>query len=641
MTGSPGGAREPVSRVRRTLQQIALAIAGLGLIGVPLLFVSGGFDLQLPGFEIRAHRPVRAFWLFVIGLVAFLALGGRIALDRRSLAASLDWHLTQWERVLVSLLPPARVVVFAVAAVVAVLGYVYGTKSAAGADAYGYVSQADLWLAGRLSVPQPFTTEVPWPRARDTFTPLGYKPAVEGAPAIVPIYSPGLPLIFAAFKAVGGHGALFLVVPLLGALLVVTTYGIGCRLGSAGAGLIGALLVATSPAVLFMLMPPMTDVPVAAMWAASFYVLTGAGGGWRAFSAGLLAGIAVMIRPNLVPLAACAGLYYVPDLFPRERRWQAVRHGLLFGLGLLPAVAAVAVINNELYGSPFLSGYGRLSDLFAWRHIPRNFPLYYSWFVETQSHAGLLGLAALLAPVRWIWPGLPDRRRVVIAALIVYSLWAQYLAYLVFDQWWYLRFLLTAWPFIMVGVGAVAMLLWRWNGRLLRTGVVAGIAVLLAFQAGILGTVTVFNQWPGERRYIAVADMVQQLTPPNSVIWCMQHSGSIRYYGGRMTIRYDNMDRAWLDRAVAWLAERGVSSYLLVETWEMPELARRFPGSEAVGRLHEPPLAIYEEPGKLFLFDLSSPEPPLSTQMFTGVDAGLAAAPPGPVPTLVLPPRTN
>jgi hypothetical protein len=487
-----------------------------------------------------------------------------------------------------------------------------------------------------MASPQPFASQVPWPRARDTFVPLGYKAVFrQDIPSIVPTYSPGLPLIFAAFKAIGGHDAMFLVLPLLGALLVLVTYGIGQRLGSPGAGLIGAALVATSPTVLFMLMPPMTDVPVAALWAAAFYVMTGPGAG-RALAAGVIAGIAVMIRPNLVPLAACAGLYYLPDLFRREPRRRALRHGLLFTLGLLPGVVAVGAINNDLYGSPFLSGYGRLSDLFAWAHVRPNFALYYTWFVETQSHVALLGLAAILVPARWLWPRVPERRRVVIAALFVYSVWAQYLAYLVFDQWWYLRFLLTGWPFIMVGVGAVAMAFWRSGGRLVRAGVVAGVVLLLLFQAGIVSTATVFNQWPGERRYIAVAQMVQRLTPPNSVIFCMQHSGSIRYYGSRMTLRYDQLDRLWLDRAVDWLGERGVRSYLLLEPWEIPNVISRFPGSRAVARLEATPLAIYEEPGKLFMFDLSAPEPPLATQTFTGVDTGLGATPPQPAPTLML-----
>jgi len=252
----------------------------------------------------------------------------------------------------------------------------------------------------------------------------------------------------------------------------------------------------------------------------------------------------------------------------------------------------------------------------------------------------LAGLAALLLPVRWLWPGLRDRRRLVMAALFVYSVWAQYLAYLVFNDWWYLRFLLIAWPFMMVGVGAVAMAMWRPAGTLTRAGVAAGVMALASFQAYIVEDRSLFGQWSEERRYVSVAQMVQRLTPPNSVILSMQHSGAIRYYGGRMTMRYDFLDSAWIDRVVAWLGDRGVRTYLAAEPWELPDVRRRFGTSAAAVTLDGPPLAIFEHPGKLFLFDLSDASHG-PTEMVTGVDRSLRAVPPGPAPTLVFQPRPN
>jgi hypothetical protein len=559
----------------------------------------------------------------------------------QNVTAAFEWIGTSWDRYVIRWVPSARLTVAAVSLLIVLLGAIYGTRSAGGADAYGYVSQAtDIWLAGRLFIDQPFADEVPWPRARDTFMPLGYKGVFhDEVPSLVPIYSPGLPLIFAAVKGAAGLDAMYLVVPLFGGLLVLATYGIGCRLGSPAAGFIGAMLVAASPAVLFMLMPPMTDVPVAAAWAAVFYLLTG-GTGRHALAAGMTSAAAVLIRPNLVPLAAFAGLYYLPALLSRTARGAAVRRALLFALGLLPGVLTVGFLNDTWYGSPFLSGYGRLSDLFAWEHIGPNARNYLTWLVESQSPAALAGMAALLVPTRWLWPGLTERRRLILAALIVYSTWAQYLAYLVFEAWWYLRFLLTAWPFMMIGVGAIAMTLWNRGGRLLRAAAAVGVASLLLFQLGVVGEVTIFNQWSGERRYIAVARMVERLTPPNSVIFCMQHSGTVRYYGARMTLRYDQLDRAWFDRAVEWLEERGARPYLLVEPWELPEVTTRFAGAGRLEALARPPLAIYEEPGRLFLFDLTGTVSG-RTEIVTGVDAGLRAIPQGLAPTLSLRPRAE
>jgi hypothetical protein len=609
-----------------------------GLVAVPALYVSGGFEVWLFGVEIRAHRPLRALWLFAFGSVAFVALGGRLTAAGRNASASFHGLIAAWDRHVWPRLPSPRTVVVATALTVSLLGAIYATKSAGGADAYGYVSQAtDIWLAGRLFIDQPFVAEVPWPRARDTFMPLGYKAVFhDEVPSLVPTYSPGLPLIFAAIEAVAGWDAMFLVVPILGGLLVLATYGIGCRLGSVGAGLIGAMLVACSPAVLFMLMPPMTDVPVAAVWAAACYLLMGRGAP-HALAAGLASAVAVMIRPNLVPLAAIAWAYYLPEVIARESRGRGIRRASLFTLGLLPGVVAIGVLNTIWYGSPWLSGYGRLSDLFAWSHIAPNFWRYGAWLGETQSAVAFVGLAAVLIPARWLWPGLVERRRLVTAALFVYAMWAQYLAYLVFDAWWYLRFLLTAWPFMMVGVGAAAMAMWRWGGRSTRLVVAGGVASVLLFQAGVVRDKPIFNQWSGERRYIAVADMVHRLTPPNSVIFSMQHSGTIRYYGERMTLRYDQLDQGWLDRAVDWLADHGAHPYLVVEPWELADVTRRFAGAATLARLEEPPVAVYEEPGRLFLFDLLAA--PDATSVVTGIDEGLSAVRPAPPPRLVFEPR--
>jgi hypothetical protein len=639
MSDTRSAATPSESPVRRRLRQTSFVLALVGLLMVPALYVSGGFEVWILGVEVRAHRPLRALWLFALGAAGFVAFGGRLSAAPHGAMAAFHGLIAAWDRHVVPWLPSHRGTVVTVALTVVLLGATFGTKSAGGADAYGYVSQAtDIWLGGRLFIDQPFAADVPWPRARDTFMPLGYKAVFhDDVPSLVPTYSPGLPLIFAVVKAIGGLDAMYLVVPLFGGLLVLTTYGIGCRLGSRDAGLIGALLVAASPAVLFMLMPPMTDVPVAAAWAAAFYLLTGAGTR-HALGAGLASSVAVLIRPNLVPLAVIAGLYYLPEVVSRATRARGVRRGLLFTAGVVPGMAAVAVLNTIWYGSPFLSGYGRLSDLFAWSHITPNFWRYLSWLLETQSPVALAGLAALLIPSRWLWPGLVERRRLVTAALFVYSIWAQYLAYLVFDAWWYLRFLLTVWPFMMVGVGAAAMALWRPGGRAMRLGVTAALAALLLFQVGIVRDKPIFNQWSGERRYIAVARMVERLTPPNSVIFSMQHSGTIRYYGERMTLRFDQLEPSWLDRAVAWLADHQAHPYLLVEPWEIEDVRRRFAGSETLARLDEPPVAVYEEPGRLFLFDLLGQSPgPAAT--VTGVDEGIRAVPPGPPPRVVFDPR--
>src|SRR5205814_663317 len=55
----------------------------------------------------------------------------------------------------------------------------------------------------------------------------------------------------------------------------------------------------------------------------------------------------------------------------------------------------------------------------------------------------------------------------------------------------------------------------------------------------------------GERRYADVGTYIQQALPRNAVIFAVQESGSVRYYSGRMTIRWDLVDRDWTSRAAA------------------------------------------------------------------------------------------
>ena len=100
-------------------------------------------------------------------------------------------------------------VALATAATSFVIAIQYGAFVAGGGDSSGYVSQADLWLKGDLLVePRPWSEMAEHPRSAWLFCPLGYRPGpVRGT--IVPTYSPGLPLMMAAFLAgVAASGAL-------------------------------------------------------------------------------------------------------------------------------------------------------------------------------------------------------------------------------------------------------------------------------------------------------------------------------------------------------------------------------------------------------------------------------------------------
>jgi hypothetical protein len=387
--------------------------------------------------------------------------------------------------------------------------------------------------------------------ARWTFTPLGYRPEPSGY-RIVPMYPPGLPMLMAAGKAIAGQCGLFYVVPLSGGALVFATYWIGRRIGRPLVGVAAAWMVATSAAMLFMLMAPMSDVPAAAAWAIAVALLL-AGTPATALAAGVAAAVAILIRPNLAPLAAVLGLWIL---------WRNVvqRKGLTALWFLLAASAGpivIAVVNARLYGSPLASGYGDLSDAYSLAHVLPNLRRYPLWIATAETPLALAGLACLLIPVNRLWPTRESREARRLLAGVAIVVWVSYLLFVPWDAWWYLRFLLPSWPMMAIGTASLLAAAFRTSAirwRLAAVAITAAIGLAGLAQAVRHG---VLSEARGEAKYIEVAKTVDAITLPDDVIISAQHSGSIRYYAGRLTLRWDYVDPIWLDRTVEWMADHG------------------------------------------------------------------------------------
>jgi hypothetical protein len=277
----------------------------------------------------------------------------------------------------------------------------------------------------------------------------------------------------------------------------------------------------------------------------------------------------------------------------------------------LPGCLFIAWINNRLYGSPLASGYGSLPALFSLSHVPINLERYGVWLVQSQTPLAVVGVAALLLPLKWIWPARDQRQAALLLGTCVVVVWALYLIYLPFEAWWFLRFLLPAWPPMCLGAAAIM-------GRVARTQRVWGRVAACAILAGVgahnlyyASTHGAFPSGEGEHRYVSIAKMVEQATDPTAVIFTGQHSGPIRYYAGRTIVRFDILDAAWLDRAVQWLNSQGRRPYFLLEEWEMTAFQERFARSNALGTIALAPIVDYRAPGvpgRVYLFDPSRPE---------------------------------
>jgi hypothetical protein len=499
---------------------------------------------------------------------------------------------------------------------VVLVGVVYGTWVAGGMDSYGYVSQSDRWLSGQLVVPEPDAAAVPWPNAIETVVPIGYVVAPDKTSS-APYYSPGLPLLMALARIVGGYCAIFWVVPISGGLLVAATFAIGRQVRNDTTGLAAAALVATSPALLFMSTSPMSDVPGAAFWALALAGTVGRGplSLKRAGASGLAAGIAILIRPNLVPLAALIALYLL--LRPRvDRTWRDnVQAALAFSLVVVPFCLFMAWIHTAWFGSPLKTGPGDLTaGLFSTANILPNLVLYPSWFIATQTPLALVGVAALFLPIDRLWQSRERAAVAVLFAAMTVVVVFLHCLYLPLDEWWYLRYLLAVWPAIFVGLALVLSLAWESGRPGLKLGALVVLASLCLFGLRMATTRGAFKNAPGERRFIEAAKLVAARTEPDAVILAYQHGGTVRYYAGRQTIRYEWIPSDWLERALAWLASQGRHAYVLLDDYEVDAFKQHFATQGAVGALDRRLVFVSRGAGpSVYFYDLTAShgdEPP-------------------------------
>lgn len=550
---------------------------------------TGGISWAVGPLDVRVHRPWRLLGAGFGLVAAAVWLGGA----RLRAVSARAWDARERH---------AGWVAAAAAATAMAVGLVKGTRVAGSADSYGYVSQALLWLKGLPVQPEPLAAAVPWPHAEWSLSPLGFRPGVEPG-IIVPTYPPGLPLAMAASAGIGGPGAVYWVVPLLGAAAVWLTYLLGRRCTDAVSGAAAALLVAASPVFLYQLVQPMSDVPVTAWWLLSLW---GAAAGLPAV-AGLGAAAAVLTRPNLAPLAALVMAAVLAHAFSRHRGPRTVlRAATVYALPLAAAVAFLAWLNARLYGSPFLSGYGTAAGLFAAGNVPVNAGRYLRWLLDTQTPVVLLGLAAPL--MAWFrrrrTPGMPSSAPGWLGLAFVALVTACYLPYSPFEEWWYLRFLLPALPVLLILASSVLLRLVSTTPAAVRAPLlVAGVALLGWHYVATARERSAFALDRLESRYLTAGAFASHELPRNAVLLSVQESGPLRMYGLRTTIRFDHLDPQGLDNAVQFLDRAGHQPYFVLEAWEETQFRDRFARSSPLGLLDWPPIAEVGRPVKVRFYD--------------------------------------
>jgi len=467
-------------------------------------------------------------------------------------------------------------------------GLRYGALVAGGADSYGYVSQAFLWRHGLPIVQQTVVRQSPWPLAAETWAPLGYRPSPRLRDAIVPVYAPGLPLLMALLQAIAGPCGAFLVVPLCGALAVGLTFTLGRRLFDAPAiALWGAALVATSPIFLYQLMNAMSDVPITAAWTLALVL---AMSGWP-LASGMAMSVAIAIRPNLAALAVIVAAWIAMTGGTSAEAPRQRGHLAWFLIGVAPAVLGIGWLNTRLYGSPVTSGYGATGDLYSIGFLSTNVRQFAGWMMESETP--VVALAALYFVVPRLFPPARIRSARLLLGGSMGAAMLSYLFYRPFDAWWYLRFLLPMWPVMMLlTAAALESMARRWLRPVYPVAIAAAVAWLAWHGVRTAADRWAFDLGRGERRYVDVARFIAAHTEPDAVILSAQHSGSLRVYARRLTLRYDVLDEAWLDRTVEHLRSSGRRPYFVLDGGEVEAFKRRFGGPNRLGALDWPPIAM-------------------------------------------------
>jgi len=537
----PGISRNINDTLSATVQWL---LAGL-LSATLWVALTGGGRLDLGRLTLSLRGWDRPLGLFFILLVGFALWGWR-----------RHPHYTVSEVAGAS--GVARIGLLSLVMLVPALWVTYLDAAAGGLDSYGYVSASLLLASGHLQTVQP-SVWLGIPDAIKALTPLGYLPSLDGT-AIVPEFPLGLPAVMALFLRLFGAIGPFLVAPVLATGCVVLTFVLVRRVTSIEGALLAAILVAVQPVFFGYAIQPMSDV------AATFWIVLAVTLLMRerpySLLAGLAAGLALWTRPPL-GLAALA-LPFLPITKGTNRP--------AYALGFAPGLVALMGVQWVLYGGPFASGHGTADSLFSFDMLAHNLGAHARWLIVENTP--LLPLALVVA---WRF----GHRRFLWSALALFVLvTAPYLLYRVpFDDWEMQRFLLPGLVFLLMSAadGTQAFFA-RVLPRATAPLATLALAALLAFASHtFLGNRGVYRLADSESKFPRVGAWFSAKARAGDVVLAALHSGSIRYYSDRTTIRWDQLTLDTLPAVVRAIEARGGVAYLTLDgNTERAQFAQRF-----------------------------------------------------------------
>jgi hypothetical protein len=453
--------------------------------------------------------------------------------------------------------------------------------AAAGPDSSGYMNEARLIASGRVRmVIEPLRTLGLDDSYGHLFTPFGFMVGRNGT--MVPTYPAGAPIHLAIAALLGGWNlAPFLVGPLAAIGTLVLMYVVGRQLELASwLSAAGAAALAAAPVMITHAVQPVSDV-LATFWALAAISAALRANEKRGFAliAGAAFGIGVWVRPTnfLMALPLAFALRWRPS-----RLLPAVAAALPFGVGLM-------LLNADLYGNPLRTGYGSLIDVLSWHALRKGFPLYITWIRDMLTPLVFpVGLFVVLD--RRVDPWLRWLLAVWFAVFFIF-----YCLYDINDGWWCTRFLLPAFPPLILGTLLVMrdllpLILGRRRPWLTVGAALVLIAIILRMQVTQNKVLETLEIGRIDTTYpLSVAWAGRQL-PGNALVATGLMSGAFFYYQNRFTIRWDQMDNDSFQLMRAYALNAGLQWYALLSDVEIKpaDFPKRFQGQwTAMGRFRD------------------------------------------------------
>jgi len=445
-----------------------------------------------------------------------------------------------------------------------------------GADSSGYLNAAWRLRHGNMVEPvrglELFSLD---DQLSHLFRPLGFTWGGQ-RDTQVPFYPLGMPLHMAASAGVFGWNAgPFLVSPAAAILGVILIFLLGRQFGlSRFDSAAGALILALSPAYLFIGLQPLSDV-LATMWimaAVLAGLLSRRRAGWAAMS-GMAFGLSVLVRPS-------DALLIFPMLLALPPKKKAY---LLFGAGALPFGLFWLITNKLLFGGWLVSGYrGMVGKDLAAGNFSSHFRHYVSW---------ISALLTPLVPISWLGIGairkVPIRDRILLIAWFL-PVFLFYCFYRPDGAWWYLRFLLPGFPaLILAGLltarSVLNVLRERFrrhapSGKWVTAAALLCLAVILANEVRMIDKLRVFDIDESELAYRQSCEWANERWPEKSVVLATQTSGALAYYTRFIPCRWNLLKPGQFDLIRRRAEEQGYDFYAMLFPFEVEEFLKQIPG---------------------------------------------------------------